>query len=57
LNGTPVTSIVVEGVTVGPDLGQPNMFHLAIDRTKLMEIMATFVDAAIAGAATRPVVP
>jgi len=32
------------------------MFHLAIERNKLMQIMSTFVDAAIAGASKRPVV-
>jgi hypothetical protein len=47
---------VVEGVTVGPDQGVPNVFHLAIDRTKLMQIMSTFVDAAVGGATKRPVV-
>jgi hypothetical protein len=55
-SSTPVTSVVVEGVTVGPDLGRAEVFHLAIDRNKLMEIMSMFVDAAIGGATTRPTV-
>ena len=55
--GTPVTSLIVEGVTVAPDLGRSEVFHLAVDRTKLMEIMAMFVDAVFAGATTRPKVP
>ena len=55
--GTPVTSLIVEGVTVAPDLGRSEVFHLAVDRTKLMEIMAMFVDAVLAGATTRPKVP
>ena len=53
-SGTPVTSLIVEGVTVGPDLGRSEVFHLAVERRKLMEIMATFVDAIISGATTRP---